>query len=194
VTMALAKARAAAPQNFGVDNVVRLFGEVVAVAKPGARQITFKAVRQRLEEIRADGGTSVALLIDSNGGLLDEALQIYDAIRSFGGRVSARVVGQCASAANCLLLAADGGREAVESAKFLLHTAAIPPGRGTAAEHKAAASSIAAADRALVKFIASRTSTPLAKIQMAMDLAVPFGSKRALELGLIDRVLDGGTW
>jgi ATP-dependent protease ClpP protease subunit len=58
----------------------------------------------------------------------------------------------------------------------------------------AAASSIAAADRAMVKFISSRTGAPLATIKMARDLEVPFGPKRALELGLIDRVLDGNTW
>jgi ATP-dependent protease ClpP protease subunit len=193
--LAVAKARAVAPAGtFAIDNLLVLKGEIVAVASPGgAPCITLAGVCKRLDQIKASGAKSLVLHIDSNGGLLDQAVKIADAIGTFPGHVSAKVGNQCASAAVLLLLSADD-RVCDADAKFLLHTAAVPPGRGTAAEHKAVAVDIERADAKMAQLIVRRTGAPLAKIKMAQALGVPFGAARAVELRLVDRVLDGRPW
>jgi ATP-dependent protease ClpP protease subunit len=191
--IAIAKAQAVAPAGkFAVDYLLSLRGEIVAIATPGgAPQITLAAVRKRLDEIRASGAKSLVIHLDSNGGEVAQAMLIADAISAFPGHISAKAGAQCASAAVLLLLSADD-RVCAADTQFLLHTAAIADGRGTAEQHRATAVAVARHDEKMMQLIIKRTGAPAAKIKMAMSLGTPFGAARAVELRLVDRIIGDG--
>jgi ATP-dependent protease ClpP protease subunit len=104
------------------------------------RKIDTRAV---LAEIRAASGRDLLVLIDSDGGLVDAARQIYAALQQHPRDVVCRVIGRCSSAATLPLLAGRF-REAVSTAQIMIHTAAVDTSgeRWTAAKHRAVAQEI----------------------------------------------------
>ena len=48
----------------------------------------------------------INLTINCRGGMTDQALAMYDALRATGKTISAEVIGECSSSATLLLLAA----------------------------------------------------------------------------------------
>ena len=66
--------------------------------------VTFKSVSDQLKDI-ATGTKSVLVRINSYGGDVNDALAIYELLRSMGDRVTTECVGFCASAATIIAMA-----------------------------------------------------------------------------------------
>jgi ATP-dependent protease ClpP protease subunit len=179
---------------YGPSNVILIEGEILREGdKPRPGAVTVAAVRAQLAELKADGAPEIVVRISSEGGSLRSAMKIYDSLRAFPGRVSARVAEgcECSSAATIILCAADW-REAAPDALFMLHFAAMMKGgRGTAAEHRQFAGEIATGDRAMAKLYAARCGGAVAKFEQIMGLSQVLSAKRAAEIGLVHRVCDG---
>lgn len=88
------------------------------------RVATFERLRQevkRIEEVDAD---EVIVNIRSTGGDVNDALLIYDALRSLDAHITTRCYGYTASAATIIAQAADpGAREISANTLYLIHSA-----------------------------------------------------------------------
>jgi ATP-dependent protease ClpP protease subunit len=73
-----------------------------------------------LEAGKARGNCPLTILVDSEGGFLHSAVQIFNQIRSYPGRTTARITGLAASAASYCMLAADRV-EAMANTSVFLH-------------------------------------------------------------------------
>ncbi len=168
--------------------VIRAFGKIGETERISAAKI-----RAALDE--HPDAREIALIIDSPGGELAEARTIYNLLRGTDATISARVVGDCASAATLLLLAADS-REATRDATFVLHQVSITPnigagekGRWTARAHEKRVAELRAEDERLAQLYSTRTNKPIAAVREIMNAARPFGPEKAVERGLIHRVV-----
>ena len=92
---------------------------------PGARVATYEKFRDTVRRIAAIDAQEVAVNIRSTGGDVNDALLIYDALRSLRGTVTTRCYGYTASAATIIAQAAsDGAREISANARYLIHRSA----------------------------------------------------------------------
>lgn len=172
--------------------IIRIVGGVER--DPGDWTTDYVGVRRVAEDLhRCRGAAEIALLIDSPGGDFATARKIYNLIRAHPGRITARITGTCASAATVIALAADW-REAVPSARFLLHEASVDPhvarGQWTAGVHRKVASAVEAINEEMARFYAGRIGRPVADFRAVMARARPMTAAAALDIGLLHAVLD----
>ncbi len=134
---------------------------------------------------------NIEVVIDSGGGSVSEARQIYALLRSDGRPVTTRVVGECSSAATVVLMAGDY-RKSVVSAKFVLHEVEARPlsGRWTAEAHAKESAFLRTQNAELAKLYAGRTGKPIAEFERAIRKDVPHDAAWARHMGLIYNVLD----
>ena len=71
----------------------------------GMDGVSFEDIDQFVDSIPADDD-KIELTINCRGGMTDQALAMYDALRASGKVISAEVIGECSSSATLLLLSA----------------------------------------------------------------------------------------
>ncbi|MER9723124.1 MULTISPECIES: ATP-dependent Clp protease proteolytic subunit [unclassified Mesorhizobium] len=151
-----------------------------------------------VEQVRSDlahkpRATRLTLLIDSQGGDIDDAKRIYQAIRKHPAAIKrATIVNQCCSAGIIVLLACDY-RRAQANAKIVLHPTEIEPahfnqtgrGRWTAARYADAAARLQRIDGEILDLMAERTGASRASLasEDAHERETPL--PKAIGLGLI---------
>ena len=87
-----------------------------------ARVATYERFRREVARIADVAASAVVVNIRSTGGDVNDALLIYEALRSLGARVTTRCYGYTASAATVIAQAADEGcREISSNALYLIH-------------------------------------------------------------------------
>jgi ATP-dependent protease ClpP protease subunit len=101
------------PQDLLAHRVVKLFGSI------GPQ--TLSQCRDALLHIDSESEAEITLLIDSTGGELIDAFQLYAVIRMLRSPVTAVVLGECSSAALIVLQACTTKRSS-RYARFLLHS------------------------------------------------------------------------
>lgn len=136
----------------------------------------------------------ISLVLNSPGGSLVEGRKIYSILRSSGARISARVLGNCCSAATIIFLASDF-RESVGSAKFLLHEVSLKPdrsdgGRWTADAHRKQAAELEAINDDLARFYAMRCGGKPADFRREMRTETGITSATAQKIGMVHAILD----
>lgn len=134
----------------------------------------------------------VHLQIDSIGGRESVAREIYQALRTHAGDVSAQVDGECCSAATWLLLGARH-RTATAGSRFLLHSLACTPPplsrqRWTAAQHRTRAGDLEKLDAEFAEIVARHTGQPLIWVKQEMTTEAYMNAREALKRGLIHRI------
>ena len=120
----------------------------------------------------------VNLCLNSEGGLLFDALAIYDRLK-WVPDCTITATGQCASGATIVMQAAKF-RRATPFTQFCVHLAVVETAKDTSLKVHM--------DQVLYEIYASRTS--LKQIEEALKREV-FGAKDALRYGLIDEVWNG---
>jgi len=75
-----------------------------------------------LQQIQAEGGDSIEVVIMSPGGSVIEGLAIYDALRATGKTIITKAMGQAASIASIIFMAGDV-REVADNAEIMIHNA-----------------------------------------------------------------------
>lgn len=149
-------------------------------------------VERRLASAR--GATHVLVTIDSPGGYVSDATQIFNSLRGHGALVRSVALARCFSAAVLPYLAGDV-RSCGPATRFLLHAASITPGkdiarRGTRAEYAALVDRLAAADREVVSILLDRTGAPLAEISREMATEAEMSAGDAVRLGVAHEIGD----
>ena len=129
----------------------------------------------------------IAVWLNSPGGDVFAASQIYTLLKEYDGKVTVKIDGLAASAASVIAMAGD---EIVMSpvAMMMIHNPATAI-FGEAADLQTAVKMLGEVKESLVNAYEQRTGLPRAKISAMMDAETWFSAKKAVELGFADKIL-----
>lgn len=133
-------------------------------------------------------GEPVEFLINSHGGDVHAAAEMYADIQRYKGETTAIITGLAASAATVIALACDKVR-AYPMAQMMIHnvsTVAI----GDHKEMETAKQSLETADAGLRAIYTRKTGKSMDELRELMDAETWFSAQTALEAGLIDEIVD----
>lgn len=143
-----------------------------------------KNVRRALDEA---GGENVEFIIDSPGGSVFDGYNIYNAIREYSGKTTAKIIGLAASAASFISQAAD---EVVASplSQIMIHRASTGT-RGNAPVHNRSKDFLEKIDNTIVKAYTFRNNKSDEAMLELMTNETWFTADEALENGIVDRIM-----
>lgn len=129
----------------------------------------------------------INLTINCRGGMTDQALAMYDALRATGKTISAEVIGECSSSATLLLLAARADlRKAHPNASILIHNPYISGFvEGDAKRIGNIADSLEDVRNQFLDIYVERTGADREVLSAMMDEDKPMNVSKAIELGFI---------
>ena len=137
-------------------------------------------------ELLRDTG-DIAVWLNSPGGDVFAASQIYTMLREYPGKVTVKIDGIAASAASVIAMA---GEEVVMSpvAMMMIHNPATVI-FGEAAELQSAVKMLGEVKESILNAYEERTQLPRGKLSAMMDAETWFSAKKAVELGFADKIL-----
>jgi ATP-dependent Clp protease protease subunit len=142
---------------------------------------------QGLHHLTSISKRPVTLLINSDGGRLDEAFSMTEAIRHSQCDVLGVVMGRAYSAAALILQACDK-RFMTPGSEMMIHEGTASLGAMHPAEFKVHSKSIMKDNRRANVLIAERSGLSLAKVKKLSRFASFLSSSECLRLGLIDGI------
>ena len=135
------------------------------------------------------GGERAEVEINSGGGEIFAASEIYTALRNYAGGVHIRIVGLAASAASIIAMA--GGSEMTPTGMMMIHNVQTSAdGDYRQMEHTAGV--LRDANHAITSAYMAKTGRSEKEIAAMMDAETWITADRAVALGLIDRVMEMG--
>ncbi|MFN8420589.1 MAG: ATP-dependent Clp protease proteolytic subunit [Anaerolineae bacterium] len=147
-------------------------------------------VAQLLYLDREDPEKEIQIYINSPGGEIYAGLAIYDTIRALRAPVATTAVGMTASFGTVILAAGRKGmRYALPNATIHLHQP-LGGGSGQASDIAIQAKEIQRLKDKLLDVFVEATGQPREVIERDTDRDIYFTPQKALEYGLIDRILD----
>ena len=158
---------------------------------------TYKALSEKLAEIKAIATPMVVVNIRSVGGDVADALLIYEALRSLDAHITTRCYGYTASAATIIAQAANEGcREIAESALYLIHNSSCAA-EGNAIELEQQASLLLKTDERIAAIYAAASGREPEHFAQLMARNGGNGEwlspQQALEAGLVDLIISPDT-
>lgn len=137
-----------------------------------------------------DPEKDIQMYINSPGGAVTSGFAIFDTMNHIKPDVSTICVGLAASMGAVLLTAgAKGKRFALPNADIMIHQP-LGGSQGQASDIKIQAEKILETRERLNKILSERTGQPLEKIEKDTDRDFFMSAERAVEYGLIDKVLE----
>lgn len=149
-------------------------------------EITDGAGDRFRRELAAAGDGPVTLRINSVGGIVDEALDMYRAIVD-RGNVTAYVTGLAASAATIPLCGADTVRMA-DGAQIMTH-APSTEAKGDAAAFRRTAESLERTEQALLQLYMARTGRGEKEVLRLLATETYLSASEAKRLGFVDEII-----
>lgn len=152
----------------------------------GLSGMSFLDIDKFVSSIPEDDG-AINLTINCRGGMTDQALAMYDALRATGKTISAEVIGECSSSATLLLLAAKKElRKAHPNASILIHNPYISGFvEGDAKRIGNIAESLEDVRNQFLDIYVERTGADREVLSAMMDEDKPMNVQKAIELGFI---------
>ena len=134
-----------------------------------------------------ENDAEINLTINCRGGMTDQALAMYDALRATGKTISAEVIGECSSSATLLLLAARKDlRKAHPNASILIHNPYISGYvEGDAKRIGNIAEDLENVRNQFLDIYVERTGADRETLSAMMDEDKPMDVAKAIELGFI---------
>ena len=146
--------------------------------------------RSVADALAKGNGERAEVEINSGGGEIFAASEIYTALRNYAGGVIVRIVGLAASAASIIAMA--GESEMTPTGMMMIHNVqSSADGDYRQMEHTAGV--LRDANHAIISAYVSKTGRPEAEIAAMMDAETWITAERAVELGLVDRVMQPDT-
>lgn len=146
--------------------------------------------RSVADALAKGNGERAEVEINSGGGEIFAASEIYTALRSYTGGVIVRIVGLAASAASIIAMA--GESEMTPTGMMMIHNVqSSADGDYRQMEHTAGV--LRDANHAIISAYVAKTGRPEAEIAAMMDAETWVTADRAVELGLVDRVMQPDT-
>ena len=172
---------------------IYLSGEVSAWDYPGC--ISANQTRQLVADARADDPTEpLTVVLNSFGGDVTEGVAVYNLLRA-SRPVDIVISGIAASIASVIAMAGDHVAMYSNSSLYVHH--AWSWAEGNASQMKQCTAELEAADRILIDAYIAKSGRTEEEIVALLDGPNEDGSSidadRALELGLIDEILDPAT-
>lgn len=169
---------------------IYLSGEVANLEYPGF--ISLNQTRQLITDARADApGEELTVVLNSFGGDVTEGVAIYNLLRA-SRPVNVVISGIAASIASVIAMAGDHVAMYSNSTLYVHH--AWSWAEGNASQMKQRTAELEAADRILIDAYIAKSGRTEEEITAILDGPNGDGSSidasRALELGLIDEILD----
>ena len=152
----------------------------------GLSGMSFLDIDKFIASVPEDDG-EINLTINCRGGMTDQALAMYDALRATGKTISAEVIGECSSSATLLLLAAKKDlRKAHPNASILIHNPYISGFvEGDAKRIGNIADSLEDVRNKFLDIYVERTGADREVLSQMMDEDKPMNVSKAIELGFI---------
>ena len=152
----------------------------------GLTGLSFLDIDKFIASIPEDDG-EINLTINCRGGMTDQALAMYDALRATGKTISAEVIGECSSSATLLLLSARKDlRKAHPNASILIHNPYICGFvEGDAKRIGNIAESLEDVRNQFLDIYVERTGADREVLSAMMDEDKPMNVAKAIELGFI---------
>lgn len=137
-------------------------------------------------ELTASAG-DIAVWLNSPGGDVFAASQIYTMLKEYEGKVTVKIDGIAASAASVIAMAGD---EIVMSpvAMMMIHNPATVV-FGEAADLVSGIKMLSEVKESIINAYEQRTGLPRGKISNMMDAETWFSAQKAVELGFADKIL-----
>lgn len=146
--------------------------------------------RSVADALAKGNGERAEVEINSGGGEIFAASEIYTALRSYAGGVHIRIVALAASAASIIAMA--GESEMTPTGMMMIHNVQTrADGDYRQMEHTAGV--LRDANHAIISAYVAKTGRPEAEIAAMMDAETWITAERAVELGLVDRVMQPDT-
>ena len=143
--------------------------------------------RSVMDALAKGSGERAEVEINSGGGEIFAASEIYTALRNYAGGVHIRIVGLAASAASIIAMA--GESEMTPTGMMMIHNVqSSADGDYRQMEHTAGV--LRDANHAIISTYVAKTGRPEAEIAAMMDAETWITAERAVELGLVDRVMQ----
>ncbi|MBT2256174.1 MULTISPECIES: ATP-dependent Clp endopeptidase proteolytic subunit ClpP [Priestia] len=150
-------------------------------------------VSQLLFLAAEDPEKDISLYINSPGGSITAGMAIYDTMQFIKPKVSTICIGMAASMGAFLLAAGEKGKRfALPNSEVMIHQP-LGGAQGQATEIEIAAKRILFLREKLNSILAERTGQPLEVLQRDTDRDNFMTAERALEYGLIDKVLENDS-
>ena len=152
----------------------------------GLSGLSFQDIDKFIASI-PENDEQINLTINCRGGMTDQALAMYDALRATGKTISAEVIGECSSSATLLLLAARADlRKAHPNASILIHNPYISGFvEGDAKRIGNIADSLEDVRNQFLDIYVERTGAEREVLSSMMDEDKPMTVSKAIELGFI---------
>lgn len=159
----------------------------------GNDSISFPDIQGFIDWIPGDDNR-IDIELHSCGGDCTEAYAIYDALRASGKEISCKVVGNAASMATVILLAAPiERRSAYQHAQLLIHSPYYPSsariGDITLAKLEELKSELQAEKEKMLGLYVDRTGRDRSILEAQMDTDSWFDAEKAIELGFISSIV-----
>ena len=132
----------------------------------------------------------VVVEINSPGGVVLAASEIYEAIRSYAGNIECRVVGQAASAASVIACAAKSSITPMGT--LFLHNC-IGAAQGNHNAMREAAQMMESVDENIMNAYRAKTGMTDSQIYRLMERNTTISATKAVELGFIDRITESAA-
>lgn len=142
------------------------------------------------ELAKAQDGDTVVVEINSPGGYVNEAAEIYEAIRSYNGEIECRVVGQAASCASFIACAA---KSSISPMGYLFLHNCSTACNGNQHDMRQTMESLASIDENIMNAYKAKTGMSDEEIYALMEQNTTISAQRAVELGFIDEITQEGN-
>lgn len=144
-----------------------------------------------LAQLQEAGGDDVCILINSVGGYVNQAAEIYEAIRSYSGKITGKVVGQacsCASFIACAMYC-----EISPIGEIFIHNCSGGVEGDYRAMQQAKENLLQINDNIILAY-QEKTGLPKEQLQKMMDKNTSLSAREAVELGFVDKISENSNY
>ncbi len=154
-----------------------------------------KVVVQQLIYLALESSEPITLHINSPGGLVDASMAIYDTMQSISAPVHTIACGRAMSAASYLLAGGElGHRRCTPNARVMLHEPSRVITKGQTSQVLVAAEELLKTRERIELLLSKHTGKSPEEVRTMVGMQdVYLTADQALELGLIDSILQPGT-
>lgn len=167
-----------------MENIIEIRGEI--------DESTNSYVFERLKEIISSGEKIVTISIDSTGGFIEIAKDIYDLLRaakSEGIEIISYNSGNVISAATLIYLAGDVRIWNPDKGEFLIHKPTIENISGNSEELLTAGIILEKYEQSLVNFYKGFSDKSFEEILLRMSEEIPMTTEELLNYGFVNEIV-----
>lgn len=166
-----------------VDSQSALFYKFFGLAHTSPESVTSLLTNEDGDDVQ-----DVELEINSPGGSVSAASEIYTALKSSKAKVTAKIVGIAASAASIIAMGADKVIMSPTS-QMMIHKASVEGGGGNADDFEHLSDVLNTVDESIVMAYESKTGMKDTDILNLMAKETYMNAKTAVQLGFADEIM-----